>query len=77
MIVTHFCELPIFEFSLYSTFKDNELRLWGQCTNQMLGNKSWVDVVDLFVPLTISNHPVAGSIIVMASRESILLVFLL
>jgi hypothetical protein len=34
--------------------------------------QSWMDVADLFVALTISNEPVAGYIIVIASRECVL-----
>jgi hypothetical protein len=36
-----------------------------------------MDVADLFVALTILNHPVAGSIIVSASREWVLAVVLI
>jgi hypothetical protein len=40
----------------------------GWRANQVLWNKSWMDVSDLFVASTISNQPVAGSIIVSASK---------
>jgi hypothetical protein len=39
-----------------------------KCSNQVLWNKSWMEAVDLLMALTISNHSVAGSIIVSASR---------
>jgi hypothetical protein len=51
VLYTHLLELT-FEFTCISIVKDNELRLW------VLWNKSWMNVADLFVFLTISNQPV-------------------
>jgi hypothetical protein len=70
MIVTHLFELTI-EFSHTPIVKDNKLRL--QVTFQPgVMKKSWMDVAALLVASTISNQPVARSIIVSASKEYVL-----
>jgi hypothetical protein len=65
---THLFELT---FEVAPIVKGNKLRLRVTCLSGVM-KKSWMDVADLFVALTISNQPVSGSIIVSASRECVL-----
>jgi hypothetical protein len=57
-----------FEFALFPIFNENKFRSRETCQAGVM-KKSWVDVADLFVALTISNQPLAGCIIVRASRD--------
>jgi hypothetical protein len=68
----HFFEI---KFELVDTLIviDNKLRLRVPCQPGVM-KQSWMYVADLFIALTISNQPVliAGSIIVIASKECVL-----
>jgi hypothetical protein len=66
IIVTHLLKLS-FEFAHTPIVKDNKLRLRVTCQPGDINN-SGMNVADLLVASTISNQPVAGSIIVSASK---------
>jgi hypothetical protein len=67
---THLFEFT-FEFAYIPIVKDNKLRSWVTCQPGVM-KQNLVDLTDLFVALIISNQPVAGCIIVSASRECVL-----